>query len=334
VVTKADGSVKARYDYLPFGEEIPSTVGNRSSLLGYSAADSTRQKFTQKERDGESGLDYFGARYYSSPQGRFTSVDPLLESARRKDPQTWNRYAYARNNPLRFIDPTGEEDEDTDESQQIVKRTIKRKYEFKFVDQRGDKNTTFNISVTEETVQYIDAATGAVGIQEPTTATVDVTAVTIGEISKDQERTIQGDIETIRGVVKDIVEVSANKGVNPVAGLSIAAEETALGTTTAILPANQGRLEKLPVNNPMQLSASSGYQPTTDRRANISGAIDLFNGFSRGGIRSFAETLAGYGRGYPAGQRLIQQYANDIGAQYQKTFKQTYQDTALRRGFQ
>ncbi|PYP85422.1 MAG: hypothetical protein DMF61_16295 [Blastocatellia bacterium AA13] len=37
----------------------------------------TRPKFTQKERDAESGLDYFLARYYSSAQGRFTSVDPV-----------------------------------------------------------------------------------------------------------------------------------------------------------------------------------------------------------------------------------------------------------------
>jgi RHS repeat-associated protein len=75
--------------------------------MGYSAADSTKQKFTQKERDNESGLDYFLARYYSSAQGRFTSADPLLASGRIEGPQTWNRYAYAINNPLSYIDPTG-----------------------------------------------------------------------------------------------------------------------------------------------------------------------------------------------------------------------------------
>jgi RHS repeat-associated protein len=64
--------------------------------------------FTGKERDAESGLDYFGARYYASSMGRFTSTDPNFESARKADPQTWNRYTYGLNNPLRFIDPTGE----------------------------------------------------------------------------------------------------------------------------------------------------------------------------------------------------------------------------------
>jgi uncharacterized protein RhaS with RHS repeats len=54
-------------------------------------------------------LDYFLARYYSSAQGRFTSVDPLMASARVTVPQSWNRYAYAFNNPLRFVDPDGQE---------------------------------------------------------------------------------------------------------------------------------------------------------------------------------------------------------------------------------
>lgn len=55
----------------------------------------------------ESGLDYFGARYMSSAQGRFTSPDPLLNSGRPDDPQSWNRYAYVSNNPLKYRDPFG-----------------------------------------------------------------------------------------------------------------------------------------------------------------------------------------------------------------------------------
>jgi RHS repeat-associated protein len=62
---------------------------------------------TGKERDPESGLDYFGARYYWSSAGRFSSPDPLMSSADVADPQSWNRYSYTRNNPLRFVDPLG-----------------------------------------------------------------------------------------------------------------------------------------------------------------------------------------------------------------------------------
>jgi RHS repeat-associated protein len=64
-------------------------------------------RFTGKERDAETGLDYFGARYFSGAQGRFTSPDPLLNSGRPWEPQSWNRYAYVLNNPLKYSDPDG-----------------------------------------------------------------------------------------------------------------------------------------------------------------------------------------------------------------------------------
>jgi RHS repeat-associated protein len=62
---------------------------------------------TLKERDIETGLDYFGARYYASTQGRFTSSDPLLSSGSVYAPQTWNRYSYTINNPLKYTDQFG-----------------------------------------------------------------------------------------------------------------------------------------------------------------------------------------------------------------------------------
>jgi RHS repeat-associated protein len=65
------------------------------------------RQFTGKERDQETGLDYFGARYYGSALGRFTATDPLMASAHVSNPQSWNRYTYALNNPLRFVDPDG-----------------------------------------------------------------------------------------------------------------------------------------------------------------------------------------------------------------------------------
>jgi RHS repeat-associated protein len=64
--------------------------------------------FTGKPRDSESGLDYFGARFDASSFGRFMSPDPLMIMRQKfTDPQQWNAYSYARNNPLRFFDPTG-----------------------------------------------------------------------------------------------------------------------------------------------------------------------------------------------------------------------------------
>jgi RHS repeat-associated protein len=53
------------------------------------------------------GLDYFGARYFSGAQGRFTGADPALFPHDITDPQSWNKYVYTRNNPLRYVDPDG-----------------------------------------------------------------------------------------------------------------------------------------------------------------------------------------------------------------------------------
>ncbi len=97
-----------RHDYQPFGTELGAGVGGRTTGMGFSnSGDTNRKKFTQYERDTETGLDYAQARYYSSSQGRFTTVDPLMASARSSAPQTWNRYCYGLNNPLKYIDPSG-----------------------------------------------------------------------------------------------------------------------------------------------------------------------------------------------------------------------------------
>lgn len=66
-----------------------------------------RCEFTGKERDSETGLDFFLTRYYSGPQGRFLSPDPQNAGSSPEDPQSWNAYAYARNNPLLYTDPDG-----------------------------------------------------------------------------------------------------------------------------------------------------------------------------------------------------------------------------------
>jgi RHS repeat-associated protein len=65
-------------------------------------------RFTGKPRDGETGLDYFGARYHAPRLGRFTTVDPLLGiPLALMDPQRWNRFSYVGNRPMRLVDPDG-----------------------------------------------------------------------------------------------------------------------------------------------------------------------------------------------------------------------------------
>jgi RHS repeat-associated protein len=88
---------------------IPMMQGGRTTAQGYGVYDGLRQQFTGYERDNETGLDFAQARYYSSAQGRFTSIDPENAGANPIDPQSWNGYAYARNNPLKYTDPDGRE---------------------------------------------------------------------------------------------------------------------------------------------------------------------------------------------------------------------------------
>jgi RHS repeat-associated protein len=86
--------------YYPFGVEASPQ------------ADQNHYKFTGKERDAETGNDYFGARYYAGTMGRFLSPDwsdtpQAMPYADLSNPQSFNRYVYLNNNPLNGVDPDG-----------------------------------------------------------------------------------------------------------------------------------------------------------------------------------------------------------------------------------
>ena len=109
MVTGAAGAVVARHDYLPFGVEIPAGSAGRTSLWG--TTDNVAQKFTGQERDGETGFDFFGARYMSSVQARWASPDLVnITGDRLLSPSsTLNKYVYGGNNPLKYVDPDGKD---------------------------------------------------------------------------------------------------------------------------------------------------------------------------------------------------------------------------------
>jgi RHS repeat-associated protein len=94
---------------MPFGEELYAGTPNRTESQKYSVigSDNVRKRFTGYEKDQETGLDFAEARYYNNQHGRFTAVDPLLASGKSANPQTFNRYVYVMNSPLRLTDPTG-----------------------------------------------------------------------------------------------------------------------------------------------------------------------------------------------------------------------------------
>lgn len=81
------------YDYDPWGLLMPAR---------YTVAGTTKERFTGKEQDSETGLGYFGARHYMPALGRWTTVDPLADSM-----PDWSPYNYVYDNPVGLIDPDG-----------------------------------------------------------------------------------------------------------------------------------------------------------------------------------------------------------------------------------
>src|SRR5690348_4586152 len=101
VITDSAGVIKAESDYYPWGGEL-QFVNN----------DSNDYKFTGKKRDLETGLDYFGARYYSNGLGRWITPDWAAKAvdvpyAEFSDPQSLNLYSYVRNVPTVKMDVDG-----------------------------------------------------------------------------------------------------------------------------------------------------------------------------------------------------------------------------------
>lgn len=105
IITNELGTVVSRSDYMPYGEEIVG-LGNRTSTDKYVSND-VREGFTSYIKDDETNLDFAKNRYFDAGFGRFSNPDPTLESANTIAPQSWNRYVYVLNNPLKYIDPLG-----------------------------------------------------------------------------------------------------------------------------------------------------------------------------------------------------------------------------------
>jgi RHS repeat-associated protein len=269
VVTNSGARVTSRHDYMPFGEEIGAGVGGRTTGMGFpGSSDGIRQKFTQKERDIETQLDYFEARYYGSTQGRFTSVDPLLASAKRRHPQTWNRYSYGLNNPLRYTDPDGEAAVDENDLE-MRRTTTTTEVIVQDQDRRGNIIQQAKVTVTETQTEFLNANGQVDSSVDPITVTT-AAAVNTGNGARNYT---QDQLDTMANVAQNVVAVSREKLFDPTIALGVANTETRLGSA----PPGESAAHKDPKINPMQLSATSGTTATTDLRSNIAGSIDVFN---------------------------------------------------------
>ena len=95
VLTDSSGTAEEHNSYLPYG-----------GLQTHTGTSDVAYKYTGQERDASTGWYFYQTRYYAQGLGRFVSPDPIVPNV--LDPQAFNRYAYARNNPVRYVDPTGQ----------------------------------------------------------------------------------------------------------------------------------------------------------------------------------------------------------------------------------
>src|SRR6185312_11490226 len=96
VLTDRSGQMVQHYEYTTFGS---------SSYQNNTSAYQVSNRYTGQICDNETGLYYYGARYYDPQLGRFIQSDTLVPSTTA--PQTLNRYSYCDNNPYKYVDPTG-----------------------------------------------------------------------------------------------------------------------------------------------------------------------------------------------------------------------------------
>jgi len=276
VITDQSGNIKARHDYLPFGEEVSAGTGGRTAAQGYSQFDGLRFRYTSKERDDETGLDYFGARYYSSPQGRFTSVDPyniILETQSIAEinpekaqaqflnylsqPQQWNRYAYVANNPLRYVDPTGELLELTGNEED-------RKRGFQRIKDLVGERAAGLLYVREQNGHYYVDYRGKPGDGDRLAARGGELGVFVANII-DSNKTVEFRVATSFDTKyeKGVFTASGRCG----GGCTVGAEESLTGNTQIFVHPDAGNITQLAFNTP----TNQAYKVSPP------GQLDFFN---------------------------------------------------------
>jgi len=92
--TDENGALLWKEAYRPYGERIRKEDGNTNDIW-----------YTGKPHEEEMGLSYFGARWYDPNIGRFMAIDPV--GVDEGNIHSFNRYAYANNNPYKYVDPDG-----------------------------------------------------------------------------------------------------------------------------------------------------------------------------------------------------------------------------------
>ena len=114
VMTDRDGNLVKHYGYRAYGDE---------RYNGFPANFDVSNRFTGQILDDDTGLYYYGARYYDPGLARFIQADPIIPDDVTQNSQALNRYSYCFNNPLKFTDPSGNDPEETEEAKPKVVTT-------------------------------------------------------------------------------------------------------------------------------------------------------------------------------------------------------------------
>lgn len=240
-------------------------------------AHSWHPRSTGKERDSESGNDYFGARYYSSSMGRFLSPDwsarvAPVPYAKLDNPQSLNLYSYMLNNPLSGFDPDGHAGTCGGSDGSSCKVTMTQiTQNVNFYNSKGDITST--VKVTTDLTTISNSKSGAIVSANATGTAENVSG---HAFSSSQLGTIGS---TIAGVQE--AGASMSLGSNPTQLLTaITAKESTLGIAAPL--------------NPLQLSCSSGTCSTGDRGSNIQGALNVLQTMGRKSNFDPASTYSRY----------------------------------------
>ena len=277
VQANAQGQVDETCTSLPFGNEVGNSPGANCAQPGNQLGtgdDATEHHFTGKERDTESGNDYFGARYYASSMGRFMSpdwsakVEPVPYS-KLDNPQTLNLYAYVGNNPLSRTDPTGHADIAAQCKGQSSPCNVTLTQTVNIVHQHTDKKTGETSTVIDSTLKVttnFSVTTDAKGNMSASASST-VANVSGYKYSDSQLATMGTNIGTMQQAA-----VGMGFGANTTQLVTgIGAAETRFGTA----PNGTSHDYMNPAINPMQLTGGNGANLNLNH--NVEGAMGVLD---------------------------------------------------------
>ncbi len=202
VFADQSGAIVDDNDFTPWGVLVQGVGVNGSN---------NHYKFTGKERDQESGLDYFGARYYSSALGRFISSDwsavpAPVPYADLRDPQSLNLYSYVRNRPTKVVDEDGH---DSKPKTTTVKKQVSTIKEVK----DGKNGTKLVHTQTITTTTTTTTVTNKNGSTTTTTTTTTSKTDTVYQFSE-HGTVLGGATQTDGGKIHSLSTSAAFKSAN------------------------------------------------------------------------------------------------------------------------